>query len=192
MKLTKIINEVTRSNKNYLKYFKEFINLYYIDPLLNFYSEEKLSPKAEKFLNVIKIWDNNITLNDVNVEATDLGNWTVYYKGSRLGVVNKNLLDEETIENYGLQKGNKNSVNNEYICHSIETVKEGVLKCTTSEDCWDYFIKHILAIKGIDDKIRYKYADLRKGENICQIYFDFINGTNSFKLLHPSKNYILK
>lgn len=82
-----------------------------------------------------------------------------------------------------LADASKNTSSNiDFINHSLETVKEGVLKCKSSEDAWDYFIKHILAIKGIDDKIRYKYADLRKGENICQIYFDFINGKNSFKL----------
>lgn len=67
-------------------------------------SEVSLTPKAEKFLDAIQLHDRSIKdLKNITVDATPQGNWSVYYKGKRLGTVNGKLLDDQTIMKYGLE-----------------------------------------------------------------------------------------
>lgn len=62
-----------------------------------------LDPRAQKFLDTIRIADNSIQLSDVKVEGSDKGNWIVYHNGKKLMIVNHNLLDDNTIRKYGLE-----------------------------------------------------------------------------------------
>jgi len=67
-------------------------------------NEINLTPKAAKFLDAIQIHDRSIKdLKNITVDASPQGNWSVYYKGKRLGTVNSRLLDDETIMKYGLE-----------------------------------------------------------------------------------------
>lgn len=67
----------------------------------------------------------------------------------------------------------------EFIHHSLGTVVEGIAKCNDCIDVEEFLIKHVLAIKGIDDSIREAYIKLRTRDS-AQIYVDFINGKKSF------------
>jgi len=64
----------------------------------------KLDPKAEKFLDAVRISDRSIQLKDLSVEASPKGNWVVYYKGQNLMTVNRNMLDDATIQKYELER----------------------------------------------------------------------------------------
>jgi len=70
---------------------------------------EDVKPKAAEggrvrpFLDAVRISDHFIKLEDLKVEATPKGNWTVYHKGKKLMNVNGNLLDEETIRENNLE-----------------------------------------------------------------------------------------
>ena len=67
-------------------------------------SEVSLTPKAERFLDAIQLHDRGIKdLKYITVDATPQGNWSVYYKGKRLGTINSKLLDDDTIRKYGLE-----------------------------------------------------------------------------------------
>lgn len=67
-------------------------------------NEVSLTPKAAKFLDAIQIHDRGIKdLKHITVDASPQGNWSVYYKGKRLGTVNARLLDDATIMKYGLE-----------------------------------------------------------------------------------------
>ncbi len=72
--------------------------------LTNLLSEITYTPKAQKFLDAVQLQDRSIKdLKKITVDATPQGNWSVYYKGKRLGTVNGKLLDDETIRKYGLE-----------------------------------------------------------------------------------------
>lgn len=60
--------------------------------------------QADRFLETLQIIDNIPSLDDIEVEATPKGNWTVYWKGSKLCTVNGELLDDETVEEFDLRK----------------------------------------------------------------------------------------
>jgi predicted ABC-type ATPase len=62
-----------------------------------------LDPKAQKFLDTIRVADRSIELKDITVDATPSGNWRVYHKGKSLMRVNGDLLNDETITKYGLE-----------------------------------------------------------------------------------------
>ena len=67
-------------------------------------SEINLTPKAQRFLDAIQIQDRDIKdLKHITVDATPQGNWSVYYKGKRMGTINGKLLDDDTIRKYGLE-----------------------------------------------------------------------------------------
>lgn len=71
-------------------------------------AESVLDPKAAKFLDTIQVIDRGIKdLSNITVDATPQGNWSVYYKGRRIGTVNGKLLDDKTIMKYGLEESNK-------------------------------------------------------------------------------------
>jgi hypothetical protein len=66
--------------------------------------EISYDPRAEKFLDAIKVVDSSIKdLKNIKVDATPRGNWTVYYKGKVLTTINGKLLDDSTIMKYGLE-----------------------------------------------------------------------------------------
>lgn len=72
--------------------------------LKNILSEISYTPKAQKFLDAIQLHDRSIKdLKNITVDSTPQGNWSVYYKGKRLGTVNARLLDDETIMKYSLE-----------------------------------------------------------------------------------------
>jgi hypothetical protein len=67
-------------------------------------NEVSLTPKAERFLDAVQLHDRSIKdLKNITVDASPQGNWSVYYKGKRLGTVNARLLDDATIMKYGLE-----------------------------------------------------------------------------------------
>ena len=66
--------------------------------------EISYDPRAEKFLDAIKVVDSSIKdLKNITVDATPKGNWTVYHKGKVLTTINGKLLDDSTIMKYGLE-----------------------------------------------------------------------------------------
>lgn len=62
-----------------------------------------LDLRVQKFLDTIRIADNNIQLEDVTVQATPKGHWEVFRNGKKLMVVAHYLLDDETIRKYNLE-----------------------------------------------------------------------------------------
>lgn len=70
---------------------------------LNENVEAETDYEIKPFLDAIKIADNSITLDQITVESTPKGNWTVYVDGKRLNVVNGKLLNDELIMKYNLE-----------------------------------------------------------------------------------------
>jgi hypothetical protein len=67
--------------------------------------KEGLDPKAQKFLDAIQVIDRDIKdLKNITVDATPQGNWSVYFKGKRMGTINGKMLDDSTIMKYGLEE----------------------------------------------------------------------------------------
>jgi len=62
--------------------------------------------KANKFLDAVRLADNDIKLKDITVEASPRGNWIVYEHGKVIMTVNHDMLDEETIRTYNLEHHN--------------------------------------------------------------------------------------
>lgn len=62
-----------------------------------------LDSKAQNFLDTIRIADRDIQLKDIKVEGSDNGNWIVYHNGKKLMIVNHSVLDDKTIQKYGLE-----------------------------------------------------------------------------------------
>lgn len=116
-------------------------------------NEVSLTPKAAKFLDAIQIHDRGIKdLKNITVDASPQGNWSVYYKGKRLGTVNARLLDDETIRKYGL----------EHYEHSYfgrnESVNEATQKIVKDADAKRDFMKHLEK----NNKSIQKMADFHK------------------------------
>lgn len=76
------------------------------------YMKEGLDPKAQRFLDAIQVIDRDIKdLKHITVDATPQGNWSVYFKGKRMGTINGKMLDDSTIMKYGLEESASKSVN---------------------------------------------------------------------------------
>ena len=74
--------------------------------------KEGLDPKAQKFLDAIQVIDRDIKdLKNITVDATPQGNWSVYFKGKRMGTINGKVLDDSTIMKYGLEESVSKSIN---------------------------------------------------------------------------------
>jgi hypothetical protein len=74
--------------------------------------KEGLDPKAQKFLDAIQVIDRDIKdLKNITVDATPQGNWSVYFKGKRMGTINGRMLDDTTIMKYGLEESVSKSIN---------------------------------------------------------------------------------
>jgi hypothetical protein len=74
--------------------------------------KEALDPKAQKFLDAIQVIDRDIKdLKNITVDATPQGNWSVYFKGKRMGTINGKMLDDSTIMKYGLEENTTKSIN---------------------------------------------------------------------------------
>ena len=81
---------------------------------------EGLDPKAQKFLDAIQVIDRDIKdLKHITVDATPQGNWSVYFKGKRMGTINGKMLDDRTIMKYGLEEG---------ITESVQSMKMELMK----------------------------------------------------------------
>ena len=80
-------------------------------------TETSLDPKAKKFLDIIKRSKSIRDLKDISVQATPKGNWEVSYKGKSLFTMDGKLLDDETIEKYGLRENE--SINEDRWGHPI-------------------------------------------------------------------------
>jgi len=73
--------------------------------------KEGLDPKAQKFLDAIQVIDRDIKdLKNITVDATPQGNWSVYFKGKRMGTINSRMLDDTTIMKYGLEENVSKSI----------------------------------------------------------------------------------
>jgi hypothetical protein len=73
--------------------------------------KEALDPKAQKFLDAIQVIDRDIKdLKNITVDATPQGNWSVYFKGKRMGTINGKMLDDSTIMKYGLEESVSKSI----------------------------------------------------------------------------------
>jgi hypothetical protein len=66
-----------------------------------------VADKANRFLQAVRIADNDIKLKDITVEASPRGNWVVFEHGKVIMTVNHDMLDEETIRTYNLEHHNK-------------------------------------------------------------------------------------
>ena len=62
--------------------------------------------KANRFLEAVRVADNDIKLKDITVEASPRGNWVVFEHGKVIMTVNHDMLDEETIRTYNLEHHN--------------------------------------------------------------------------------------
>jgi hypothetical protein len=71
--------------------------------------QKTMSPadKANRFLEAVRVADNDIKLKDITVEASPRGNWVVFEHGKVIMTVNQDMLDEETIRTYNLEHHNK-------------------------------------------------------------------------------------
>jgi len=71
--------------------------------------QKTMSPadKANRFLEAVRVADNDIKLKDITVEASPRGNWVVLEHGKVIMTVNQDMLDEETIRTYNLEHHNK-------------------------------------------------------------------------------------
>ena len=86
---------------------------------------EGLDPKAQKFLDAIQVIDRDIKdLKHITVDVTPQGNWSVYFKGKRMGTINGRMLDDRTIMKYGLE---------ETMSESIESMKKELMKEVSDE-----------------------------------------------------------
>jgi hypothetical protein len=65
-----------------------------------------VADKANKFLQAVRLADNDIKLKDITVEASPRGNWVVFEHGKVIMTVNQDMLDEETIRTYNLEHHN--------------------------------------------------------------------------------------
>lgn len=66
------------------------------------YVKDSTTPEVDKFMEAIQIFSNKY--NDpskVSVTKTPKGNWDVKYDGKRLGIINANMLDEDTASAQG-------------------------------------------------------------------------------------------
>jgi hypothetical protein len=65
-----------------------------------------VADKANRFLQAVRVADNDIKLKDITVEASPRGNWVVFEHGKVIMTVNQDMLDEETIRTYNLEHHN--------------------------------------------------------------------------------------
>jgi hypothetical protein len=117
-------------------------------------NEVSLTPKAAKFLDAIQMHDRGIKdLKQITVDASPQGNWSVYYKGKRLGTVNARLLDDATIMKYGLEHYEHSYFGKHESVNEAETQK--IVK---DEDAKKSFMKHL----EMNNKSIQKMADFHK------------------------------
>lgn len=67
------------------------------------YMQAEEDPMIKKFLDVVRVADNTLTVDDVKVDASPKGNWNVYINGKRIMTVDGNLLNDEAIMKYQLE-----------------------------------------------------------------------------------------
>jgi hypothetical protein len=101
-----------------------------------------LDYNAKKFMNSLKLMNNNFKdIDKVKVEATPKGNWAVYYDGKEITTVGGNILNEDTIEKYGLrksqspdlQKAEQTEAQKAKIAKVMREFKEGKHKSSSGE-----------------------------------------------------------
>jgi hypothetical protein len=99
-----MIDYIKKNKSAYLKARKAYASRGYM--------HEGLDPKAQKFLDAIQVIDRDIKdLKNITVDATPQGNWSVYFKGKRMGTINGKVLDDTTIMKYGLEESVSKSIN---------------------------------------------------------------------------------
>ena len=98
-----MIDYIKKNKSAYLKARKAYASRGYM--------HEGLDPKAQKFLDAIQVIDRDIKdLKNITVDATPQGNWSVYFKGKRMGTINGKMLDDSTIMKYGLEESVSKSI----------------------------------------------------------------------------------
>ena len=98
-----MIDYIKKNKSAYLKARKNYTSKGYM--------KEGLDPKAQRFLDAIQVIDRDIKdLKNITVDATPQGNWSVYFKGKRMGTINGKMLDDSTIMKYGLEESVSKSI----------------------------------------------------------------------------------
>jgi hypothetical protein len=99
-----MIDYIKKNKSAYLKARKAYASRGYM--------HEGLDPKAQRFLDAIQVIDRDIKdLKNITVDATPQGNWSVYFKGKRMGTINGKMLGDDTIMKYGLEESVSKSIN---------------------------------------------------------------------------------
>jgi hypothetical protein len=65
----------------------------------------KIADNLEGFMDVVRSFNASLTIDDISIEPTDSGNWSVYNRFSRkrYGTVRGNLIDSEVAEDAGIE-----------------------------------------------------------------------------------------
>ena len=155
-----IIGGKTDNNtkQKFVKLFKESI------------VKEGLDPKAQRFLDAIQVIDRDIKdLKNITVDATPQGNWSVYFKGKRMGTINGKILDDSTIMKYGLEESVSKSINeaSEIKIDELDSAKQKQVQQFVKFfggkvlQIWDGIHGNIVDIKMSDSNWRMDTQDLK-------------------------------
>ena len=132
--------------------------------------KEGLDPKAQKFLDAIQVIDRDIKdLKNITVDATPQGNWSVYFKGKRMGTINGKILDDSTIMKYGLEESVSKSINeaSEIKIDELDSAKQKQVQQFVKFfggkvlQIWDGIHGNIVDIKMSDSNWRMDTQDLK-------------------------------
>lgn len=144
----------------------------------------KLTQKAQRFLDAVRVLDNKIELEDLEVESTLKGNWTVYHKGERITTLSANMLDDETVQAFGLERHAIDEArrvmlfeqfvnetgewddNDEEMSAWLNELKKTVKKLEKElgQEIFD-----VKSVKGFD-KYQGPYATVRIGDQFCKVW----------------------
>lgn len=134
------------------------------------YMREGLDPKAQRFLDAIQVIDRDIKdLKHITVDATPQGNWSVYFKGKRMGTINGKMLGDDTIMKYGLEESVSKSINEaeEVTLMQLDSAKQKQVQQFVKFfggkvlQIWDGIHGNIVDIKMSDSNWRMDTQDLK-------------------------------
>ena len=144
-------------------------------------NEVSLTPKAAKFLDAIQIHDRGIKdLKQITVDASPQGNWSVYYKGKRLGTVNARLLDDETIRKYGLEHYEHSYFGKHESVNEVESPRGDTQVIKVLND----IVKNHSALKIKDQKTgKVVMVDVQSANAVLKTY-DALSSANKSKYIN--------
>lgn len=157
-----MIDYIKKNKSAYLKARKNYTSKGYM--------KEGLDPKAQRFLDAIQVIDRDIKdLKNITVDATPQGNWSVYFKGKRMGTINGKVLDDSTIMKYGLEESVSKSINeaSEIKIDELDSAKQKQVQQFVKFfggkvlQIWDGIHGNIVDIKMSDSNWRMDTQDLK-------------------------------